>query len=259
MSLPLAPHALAVATAALAEEHAKREHLVITLTGAHAYGFASPDSDLDLKGVHVAPTERLLGLSTPTPHASRFEVIEGVEIDYASNEIGQVVGGLLAGNGSFLERVLGALTVHASDELAELRALARAALTRRYHHHYRGFATGMLHELTNAEAPTAKRGLYILRTALTGTHLLRTGELVTDLNRHLDAYGFTDAAELLAIKQRGERTRLAPDEKERWLARFPRVFELLDDARARSPLPEEAPNRDAAEAWLVALRRRRLG
>lgn len=39
----------AVMSRVLAEEEARREHLVVYLSGAHAYGFPSPDSDLDLK------------------------------------------------------------------------------------------------------------------------------------------------------------------------------------------------------------------
>jgi predicted nucleotidyltransferase len=38
----------------LEEEQARREHVVVYLSGAHAYGFPSPDSDLDLKAIHVA-------------------------------------------------------------------------------------------------------------------------------------------------------------------------------------------------------------
>lgn len=41
-----------VMTRVLAEEEAQREHLVVYLSGAHAYGFPSPDSDLDLKAIH---------------------------------------------------------------------------------------------------------------------------------------------------------------------------------------------------------------
>ena len=32
----------------LAEEETRHRHLVVSLSGAHAYGFPSPDSDLDL-------------------------------------------------------------------------------------------------------------------------------------------------------------------------------------------------------------------
>ena len=37
--------------------------LCCAVTGSHHYGFSSPDSDLDLKGIHLCPTEVLLGLS----------------------------------------------------------------------------------------------------------------------------------------------------------------------------------------------------
>jgi uncharacterized protein len=42
-------HARRIADAVLAEEEAERHHVVVALSGAHAYGFPSPDSDLDLK------------------------------------------------------------------------------------------------------------------------------------------------------------------------------------------------------------------
>ena len=38
----------AVMARVLDEEEAQREHVVVYLSGAHAYGFPSPDSDLDL-------------------------------------------------------------------------------------------------------------------------------------------------------------------------------------------------------------------
>ena len=39
----LTAHQLTVARKVLAEESARREHLVVSLSGAHAYGFPSPD------------------------------------------------------------------------------------------------------------------------------------------------------------------------------------------------------------------------
>ena len=58
----LSAHQAEVARRFLAERERERTHLVIYLSGAHAYGFPSPDSDLDLKCVHVAPTRALVGL-----------------------------------------------------------------------------------------------------------------------------------------------------------------------------------------------------
>ena len=38
--------------------------LFATLSGAHLYGFASEDSDYDLRGSHLLPVEDVIGLST---------------------------------------------------------------------------------------------------------------------------------------------------------------------------------------------------
>jgi hypothetical protein len=103
----------------LAEEEARREHLVVYLSGAHAYGFPSPDSDLDLKAIHVARTADLVGLAAPAPTFDRAEVVDGVEVDYTSNELGHALAGMLAGNGNFLERVIGRMVAHASGLLDE--------------------------------------------------------------------------------------------------------------------------------------------
>jgi predicted nucleotidyltransferase len=35
-----------------------------TISGAHLYGFPSPDSDFDLRGVHVLPLPEVVGLRT---------------------------------------------------------------------------------------------------------------------------------------------------------------------------------------------------
>ena len=127
----LTPAQQAVAERVLAEEEGRRRHLVVSLSGAHAYGFPSPDSDLDLKAIHIEPTARLLGLAVPSPSASRLEVIDGIEIDYTSNEIQPALVGILAGNGNYIERVLGAIPLRTAPELEELRPIVRRSLSRR--------------------------------------------------------------------------------------------------------------------------------
>ncbi|HEX2572135.1 MAG TPA: nucleotidyltransferase domain-containing protein [Polyangia bacterium] len=252
----LSEAARAVAEQVLAEEEARRRHLVVVLSGAHAYGFPSPDSDLDLKGLHVEPTRRLVGLEPPPLHANRLEVIQGVEIDYSSNEIGPALASLLGGNGTYLERVLGSIGLKAAAELGELQALIRRNLSRALYRHYHGFAEAQRRTFESAAEPTAKRLLYVLRTALTGTHLLRTGALVTDLTEIMDEYGFGAARALVEAKRTGERVVLGEATREAWRGELGRALALLDEARERSPLPEEAPARAEAEAWLIELRRR---
>ncbi len=46
--------------------------LLCAVTGSHHYGFPSPDSDLDLKGIHLSPIESLLGLEDPVETRLEF-------------------------------------------------------------------------------------------------------------------------------------------------------------------------------------------
>jgi len=242
----------------LAEQRSYRHHLVVYLSGAHAYGFPSPDSDLDLKCVHIAPTRDLVKLVPTEGGADAIVFRDGVELDYGSNELGAVVRGVVKGNGNFIERLLGELVLEADEPLlAQVRPLVRAALSRRVHRHYAGFAESQ--RRAAVESATAKRVLYVLRTALTGHHLLATGELITDLTRLMDAHGVGAARDLIAIKQRGEKTALAGDELARWTGQLARVLAELDAAVATSVLPDEPPAAAVAdlEAWLLEIRRAR--
>ena len=51
--------------------------LFATVSGAHLYGFASVDSDLDLRGVHILPLKQIVGLQTLQ------NTIEGYAVRYA--------------------------------------------------------------------------------------------------------------------------------------------------------------------------------
>lgn len=241
----------------LQEESTRREHVVVYLSGAHAYGFPSPDSDLDLKAIHVADTASLLGFELPPPTVDRAEILEGVEIDYTSNELAHVLSGILGGNGNFIERVLGKTTPQGSELLTELRPLVQRTLSRQVHRHYRGFAQNQLRALERE--PTAKKLLYVLRTASTGIHLLETTELETDLTCIMHRYDLADAAALVERKRAGERVSLDPNVLEAWRPRVAELFDRLDAARQRSSLPEAAPNEAEVRAWLLEVRRARLG
>lgn len=249
------PHQRAVAERVLDEESRSRQHLVVHLSGAHAYGFPSPDSDLDLKAIHIERTDALLGLQPPRAVHNRLEIIEGVEIDYTSNELAIAIRGLLKGDGNMLERVLSTDPLRDSTQRAELAELARRNLSRRYHHHYRGFASAQRKAVDEAETPSAKKVLYVLRTALTGVHLLRTGECVPNLTVLHERYGFELVPELIEIKQRGEKAAMPKPLMQRVGTALERAFERLADAHERSPLPEEPPEPGALEQWLVEVRR----
>lgn len=253
----LTPKQTEVSERALDEESQARAHVVVSLSGAHAYGFPSPDSDLDLKAIHFTPSSQLLGLWPPPMHATRLEIIEGVEIDYSSNELGGALVGILQGNGNYIERVLGALSLRTSPEHEQLRPLVERALSKRIYRHYHGFARRQLQDFDAAEQPTAKKLLYVLRTALTGAHALATGRIIIDVTQLLERYGLGEAMELVAHKRAGERVVLDEPLRSRWRSRAELALTSLDEALSSSPLPDEPTNRAELEAWLLELRRKR--
>jgi hypothetical protein len=245
-----------VARAFLAERERERRHLVIYLSGAHAYGFPSPDSDLDLKCVHIAPTADLVGLAAVSDPSDRIQVIDGVELDYGSNELALVLRGALKGNGNFLERLLGELALGGDLELlASAREVVRPLLSRRVGRHYGGFATSQLKLFD--DKPTAKRALYVLRTAATGRHLLASGELVTDVTRLRELVP-RELDELLAIKRQGEREQLEPAHAAEWRTRLVAAIDAVDAGWPSSVLPPDPPPAALAalDAWLRDVRRR---
>lgn len=226
--------------------------MAASVSGAHAYGFPSPDSDVDLKCVHVVPTSRLVGLAPPPLHVADMVRWCDVEVDYGSNEVGAVLAGVLAGNGNYVERLLGPLMLVRDREL---EGLAAEAMSKLLYRHYSGFARNQLQLLQESAEPTVKHALYALRTALTGTHVLLTGRVVTDVTRLLDDYGFAAARELVQRKREGERSPLPQSLHEECVGMAVRAVELLDQAHASSPLPDEPRNAGACEAWLVQMRR----
>jgi len=101
----------------------------------------------------------LLGLERVSDPGDRIAVIDGVELDYGSNELAGTLRGIIKGNGNYLERVLGELVLGGDPELlGEARAVVTPVLSRRVSRHYGGFAMSQL-KLFDTK-PTAKRALF---------------------------------------------------------------------------------------------------
>ena len=60
--------------------------LFATISGAHLYGFPSPDSDYDLRGAHVLPLDAVVGLEVRDETVQDSRVIEGLERDIVSHD-----------------------------------------------------------------------------------------------------------------------------------------------------------------------------
>src|SRR6266480_5890337 len=97
--------------------------LFATISGAHLYGFPSPDSDFDLRGAHVLPLEMVVGLEVLDETVEDSRVIEGLEMDIVSHDVRKFFGLLLKKNGYVLEQLFSPLIVHTTPEHEELKAI----------------------------------------------------------------------------------------------------------------------------------------
>lgn len=245
---------LGIAAAYLQHRPPPGRVLLCAVTGAHLYGFPSPDSDLDLKGIHLAPTTSLLGLHPNTPAHDHTEIFRNVECDLTTNEAADALRLLGSGNGNMLERILSPLQIVPSEEIAELQALARGAVSARFARHYAGFLRGKRRELN--EQPTTKGLLYAYRVALTGIHLLRSGELDPNLPSLVDGRAEEQAvSELIARKRSADEHATIDDQLlAEHLPAIDQLGEELADAETNTSLPPDPPNVREIEDWLIRSR-----
>ncbi len=213
--------------------------LFATISGAHLYGFPSPDSDFDLRGAHVLPLAHVVGLVVREETITDARVSEGLEMDIVSHDVRKFFGLLLKKNGYVLEQLFSPLIVHTTPEHAELKNLARGCITRHHSHHYFGFAETQWKLFLKESPRRVKPLLYVYRVLLTGIHLLRTGaaeaNLVT-LNREF-RLPFID--DLVARKLAGpEQSTLAADDLAFHESEYQRLRGELQAAHEASHLPE---------------------
>lgn len=227
-----------------------------TVSGAHLYGFASPDSDWDLRGVHLLPANEVLGLfdSQETIEQERDE--EGVELDLVTHDARKFFGLLLKRNGYVLEQLYSPLVVRTSPEHQELKEIAKGCITRHHSHHYLGFAATQW-ELFEKEQPRRiKPLLYTYRVLLSGVHLMRTGEVQANLLRLNEEFRLDGISELIARKSAGsEQSTLSDADVDAHRREYERMRTELEQASERSHLPETPSARAALSDLLVRLRR----
>jgi predicted nucleotidyltransferase len=227
--------------------------LFATVSGAHLYGFPSQDSDIDLRGCYLVPLATLVGLRPPPDTDEATEKLEGVEIDLVSHEVWKYFRLMCKDNGLVLENIFSPLVVCGAEFLEKLRPLARRCVTRACFQHYRGFLSSRVQQLEKEAVKRVKTLLYAYRVALSGVHLLRTGEVEANLQELARHYPLPFLKDLIARKRDAERLPLEDadwawhrEQLAGWQARLEREY-------AASRLPDQAPWEEV-DQFLVELR-----
>jgi uncharacterized protein len=212
--------------------------LFATISGAHLYGFPSPDSDYDLRGAHVLPLDAVVGLEVRDQTVQDERVIDGLEMDIVSHDVKKFFGLLLKKNGYVLEQLYSPLVVHTTPEHAELKKIAKGCITKHHSHHYFGFSETQW-KLFDKERPRrVKPLLYVYRVLLTGIHLMRTGVVNSNLVELNEEARLSCIADLITLKQSGENTALEDADVAFHQREYERLRGELQGAHDASQLPE---------------------
>jgi hypothetical protein len=229
--------------------------LFASISGAHLYGFPSPDSDYDLRGVHILPVKEVLTLNEPRETIELSEIREGLELDFVSHDVKKFFSLLLKKNGYVLEQVYSPLILRTNDWHQELKVIAKDCITRHHSHHYFGFSDTEWRLFEKENPHRVKPLLYIYRVLLTGIHLLQTGEVESNLLKLNEKFRLPQIDELVAIKLSGaEKGVLADSNLEFHRKEYIRLREELKLAEEKSSLPEAPSARPALNDLLVRIR-----
>ncbi|OLP17661.1 nucleotidyltransferase [Leptolyngbya sp. 'hensonii'] len=229
--------------------------LFATLSGAHLYGFPSPDSDYDLRGVHILPLGEVVGLVTGPETIEHSTRRDGIDLDLVTHEVHKFFRLLLRRNGYVLEQLLSPLVVQTTPAHQALVAIAPACITRHHSHHYLGFAQTQWRLFEREQPRRVKPLLYGYRVLLTGIHLMQTGSVEANLAMLNEQFQLPYIPELIERKVTGAEKSLLPEADLAFhQVEHDRLCQILKEAAARSHLPEEPVARQALHELLVQLR-----
>ncbi|HEY9848527.1 MAG TPA: nucleotidyltransferase domain-containing protein [Leptolyngbyaceae cyanobacterium] len=227
--------------------------LFTTVSGAHLYGFPSPDSDYDLRGSHILPIREVVGLETGAETIELSELHQNLLIDLVTHDIKKFFSLLLKRNGYVLEQLYSPLVVYTTPAHEELKVIAKDCITSHHVHHYRGFAQTQW-QLFEKEK-RVKPLLYIYRVLLTGIYLMQTGVVEANLVNLNEIFQLPYLPELIERKLTdAEKSILEDADLEFHQQEFNRLQWELQAAFEKSKLPETPSAKSDLNDLLIRLR-----
>lgn len=208
------------------------------IVGSQAYGLAHENSDIDRRGIYLAPANM---------HWSLYGVPEQLEQGEACYwELQKFMMLALKANPNILECLYTPLIEYASPLAQELLALRHIFVTKLLYQTYNGYVLAQFKKLNkhleNHGTIRWKHAMHLIRLLLAGIETLQTGEIMVDAGNHRE--------KLLTIG-RGE---MAWADINQWRLQLHRDF---DTSYQTSTLPER-PDYEAANHFLIYARRSQI-
>lgn len=153
-----------------------REKLTILLaveSGSRAWGFASPDSDYDVRFIYVRPKQEYLRLDRGR---DVIEFMPDDVLDVNGWDLDKALRLMHGSNPTLFEWLSSPIVYREHPLAAELRALSvEYFLARPGLHHYLSMAEGNYRDYLKGETVRLKKYFYVLRPLLACRHILSNG------------------------------------------------------------------------------------
>lgn len=164
--------------------------------GSHAYGLNRPGSDVDYRGVYVAPTRKMLSLNKPAM------TIERSDVDYVGHEVEKFLRLALDSNPNIIELLWLEDFIFLTPEGQGLVDSRERFVSRRAVKTYGGYAASQLKKMERQQRVDRKHARHCLRLVRQGREYLEHGRLtvrVQDPEEYwaLDDMEFDDVTSLL--------------------------------------------------------------
>lgn len=159
--------------------------VIEAVTGSQAYGLATEDSDIDLKGVYVASTKEVLGLFPPK------DTIDHIDPDYSYHEVGKFVRLALKCNPTLMELLFMPEYRVLTEEGKMLVDARQAFLSKIVYKSYGGYAISQARKLQRrgdgefsgkVKGRYSKHARHCFRLLQQGRELLETGNLTVKVS-----------------------------------------------------------------------------
>lgn len=145
-------------------------------SGSRAWGFASPDSDYDIRFLYRRP---LIETYSVLSGNDSIEIPIENDLDPSGWDLPKSLGLLAKSNGALIEWLHSPIIYRANEDfLAEIRDLAGGEFCQRaLANHYAGMARQVWKNGLAKDCPTGKSYLYGLRAMLCANHVLHAGTI----------------------------------------------------------------------------------
>lgn len=228
--------------------------LFLCITGSHMWNLARADSDLDIRGIYVKPTELAISLHPGDDTITEYSIL-GKDIDLTLFEVEKAFNMLLHSNGNIVEMLL-APTIFFQDESIDWQGIAKKFLTRKLGNYYKGYYHSQRKRAMRNRG--GKALVYTFREIYQGIWLMKHGEIIHDFKilkaKVEDEFG---KSPLLGEYENRDTwyKPLTPEQIRAFESEWESWLQIFERARSESSLPNDYDGYHNLNEELLDLRR----